>query len=435
MVIASAACDQLSPGCAAPLGASLVPGGVNFSVYARDASAVTLLLFDAADASAPSREIPLEGECHHTGHYWHGFVPELGAGQVYGYRVAGPAQPTADLRTDPLQLLLDPYAMALAVPNGYRRTRGQRRGDGEGWSQAIKSVVADLTAYEWQGDRPLNRAPRESIIYELHVKGFTAHPSSGVPQPRAGTYAGLIDKIPYLVDLGVTAVELLPVFQFDPQDAPGDLPNYWGYQPISFFVPHHAYSAHAMADGGALAVLDEFRDMVKALHRAGIEVILDVVFNHTAEADASGPTFSYRGLANSDYYLLDPDDPSRYIDDTGCLNTLNANNPVVRRLIRHSLRHWVEHFHIDGFRFDLASVLARDENGQPLPRPPILWDLDTDPVLAGTKLIAEAWDAAGLYQVGHFSGERWREWNGRFRDDVRRFLKGDPGQGPQWRSG
>jgi len=432
MVIASAADDQLTPGCSAPLGATLVPGGVNFSVYARDASAVALLLFDAAESANPSRVIPLDGESHHTGHYWHGFVPGLRAGQRYGYRVEGPDQPRADLRTDRQQLLLDPYAMALEVPNGYRRERGQRSdGDADGdlgWSTAIKSVVADLTTYDWQGDRPLNRPPRESIIYELHVKGFTAHSSSGVPQPRAGTYAGLIDKIPYLVDLGVTAVELLPVFQFDPQDAPGGLPNYWGYQPISFLVPHHAYSSQGMVGGGALAVLDEFRDMVKALHRAGIEVILDVVFNHTAEADASGPTFSYRGLANSDYYLLDPDDPSRYLDDTGCLNTLNANNPVVRRLIRHSLRHWVEHFHIDGFRFDLASVLARDENGQPLPRPPILWDLDTDPVLAGTKLIAEAWDAAGLYQVGSFSGERWREWNGRFRDDVRRFLKGDAGQ-------
>ncbi|MBM5799523.1 MAG: glycogen debranching enzyme, partial [Cyanobacteria bacterium K_DeepCast_35m_m2_023] len=251
------------------------------------------------------------------------------------------------------------------------------------------------------------------------------HASSGVPQATAGTYRGLIDKIPYLLNLGVTAVELLPVFQFDPQEAPGGHPNYWGYQPISFFVPHHGYGS---SSGGGLALLDEFRDMVKAFHRAGLEVILDVVFNHTAEDGGDGPIFSYRGLANADYYLLDPADPSRYIDDTGCHNTFNANNPIVRRLIRHSLRHWVEHFHIDGFRFDLASVLARDETGQPVPRPPILWDLDTDPVLAGTKLIAEAWDAAGLYQVGSFSGDRWQEWNGRFRDDLRRFVKGDPGQ-------
>ncbi len=426
-MIAAAAVDQLRAGSAAPLGASLDGSGVNFSLYARDVSAVELLLFETPQAAEPAQVIPLAGEVHHTGHYWHGSVSGLGAGQVYGFRVqSSEGETTAQSDVSQL-LLLDPYALALSVPQGYRRSQGQRWTAGEGWSQAIKAVVADLNRYDWEGDQPLNRPPRETIIYELHVKGFTAHPSSGVAQPRAGTYAGLIEKIPYLLDLGVTAVELLPVFQFDPQDAPGGLPNYWGYQPISFFVPHHAYGS----SGDGLAVLDEFRDMVKAFHRAGIEVILDVVFNHTAEADATGPTFSYRGLANSDYYLLDPADPSRYLDDTGCFNTLNANNPVVRRLIRHSLRHWVEQFHIDGFRFDLASVLARDEKGQPQPRPPILWDLDTDPVLAGTKLIAEAWDAAGLYQVGSFSGERWHEWNGRFRDDVRRFLKGDCGQAAQ----
>jgi len=417
----------LGRGQASPLGATLDDGGVNFSLYASDPAAVELCLFDALDDLEPAAVLPLVGEAHHTGHYWHGRVEGLTAGQLYGFRVHGPDPRPPGVWCDPQQLLLDPYAQALAVPPGYQRDRGQRRGP-RGWAEAIKGVVADLDAYDWQGDRPLNRPARESIIYELHVKGFTADASSGVPQARAGSYAGLIDKIPYLLDLGVTAVELLPVFQFDPQDAPAGLPNYWGYQPLSFFVPHHGYASNLRQGGEPLAVLDEFRDMVKAFHQAGIEVILDVVFNHTAEADADGPSFSYRGLANGDYYLLDADDRDRYIDDTGCRNTLNANNAVVRRLIRHSLRHWVEHFHIDGFRFDLASVLARDENGQPLPRPPILWDLDTDPVLAGTKLIAEAWDAAGLYQVGSFSGDRWQEWNGRFRDDVRRFLKGDGGQ-------
>lgn len=426
MVTCVATTPLLAPGQAAPLGATFDHGGVNFSLYARDATAVELCLFDAGESAEPSMVLPLLTEAHRTGFYWHIWVGGLGAGQLYGYRVHGPQESAAGLRCDPQTLLLDPYAQALAMPSGYGREQGQRRGD-QGWSTAIKSVVADLNTYDWQGDRPLNRPGRESIIYELHVKGFTAHPSSGLESDKAGTYAGLVDKIPYLQELGITAVELLPVFQFDPQDAPGDLPNYWGYQPISFLAPHLAYSAAWRQGSGALAVLDEFRDMVKALHQAGIEVILDVVFNHTAEADATGPTFSYRGLANADYYLLDPADPARYVDDTGCHNTLNANNPVVRRLIRHSLRHWVQHFHIDGFRFDLASVLARDESGKPVPRPPILWDLDTDPVLAGTKLIAEAWDAAGLYQVGSFSGDRWQEWNGRFRDDVRRFLKGDPG--------
>jgi glycogen operon protein len=258
------------------------------------------------------------------------------------------------------------------------------------------------------------------VIYELHVGGFTRHPSSGVAPGMAGTYAGLIEKIPYLQDLGVTAVELLPVFQFDPQDAPAGRVNYWGYQPASFFAPHHAYSSRKDAVGA----LDEFRDMVKALHRAGIEVILDVVFNHTTEGGDDGPTLCYRGLANEFYYILQ-NDKSRYADYSGCGNTLNANQPIVRRLIQDSLRHWVTQMHVDGFRFDLASILSRDGAGRLLPNPPVLWDIESDPLLAGTKLIAEAWDAAGLYQVGSFIGDTWQEWNGRFRDDVRRFLRAD----------
>jgi glycogen operon protein len=244
------------------------------------------------------------------------------------------------------------------------------------------------------------------VIYELHLRGFTAHPSAGLPPEQAGTYRGLISKIPYLQDLGITAVELLPVFAFDPLAAPDGRRNYWGYQPVSFFAPHPGYACSS----DPLAVIDEF---------------LDVVFNHTAEGDAEGPSFCFRGLADGDYYLHNDD--GSYIDDTGCGNTFNANHPVVRRLIRQSLRHWVQHLHVDGFRFDLASVLDRDQNGKPTPLSPILWDIDTDPVLAGTKLIAEAWDAAGLYQVGSFIGDNWQEWNGRFRDDVRHFLKGDGG--------
>jgi glycogen operon protein len=391
---------------------------VNLSLHVRDVEQVEVCLFDRFDAGEPSAVIRLAGEAHQTGHYWHGFLAGVGPGQIYGYRLLGP-------RVDASCLLLDPYGLAVAVPPGYRRERGQQR-DAGGWAHAMKSVVADLSCYDWEGDRPLRRPARETVIYELHVRGFTAHPSSGVAPDRAGTYAGLIEKIPYLQQLGVTAVELLPVFQFDPQAAPAGLPNYWGYQPISFFAPHQGYGS----GDDPLTVLDEFRDLVKALHRAGIEVILDVVFNHTAEGAAegpgAGPTFAYRGLAERDYYILNAEG-SGYVDDTGCGNTLNANNPVVRRLIRHSLRHWVEHMHVDGFRFDLASVLSRDESGNPEPRPPILFDIDTDPVLAGTKLIAEAWDAAGLYQVGSFVGESWQEWNGRFRDDLRRFLRGDPG--------
>ena len=233
------------------------------------------------------------------------------------------------------------------------------------------------------------------------MRGFTRHPSSGVAADKSGTYAGLIEKIPYLKDLGITAVELLPVFQFDPQDAPAGRVNYWGYQPVSFFAPHNAYSSRKEP----LDVLDEFRDMVKALHRAGIEVILDVVFNHTAEGDHAGPTLCYRGLANDFYYILEKD-KSCYADYSGCGNTLNANQPIVRRLIQDSLRYWVSQMHVDGFRFDLASILSRDEAGHPLPNPPVLWDIESDPLLAGTKLIAEAWDAAGLYQVGSIRGRR-----------------------------
>ncbi|HZA33405.1 MAG TPA: alpha-amylase family glycosyl hydrolase, partial [Vicinamibacterales bacterium] len=292
-------------------------------------------------------------------------------------------------------------------------------GAGRNAAVAMKSVVADCGRYDWEGDQPLRRPFAETIIYELHVRGFTQHASSGVRPATRGTYAGLIEKIPYLVDLGVTAVELLPVFQFDPQHAPRGV-NYWGYQPVSFFAPHHAFSSRKEP----LGVLDEFRDMVKALHRAGLEVILDVVFNHTTEDGADGPTMCYRGLANEFYYILQ-ENKSQYADYTGCGNTLNANEPIVRRLIQDSLRYWVTEMHVDGFRFDLASILSRDDAGRPLPNPPVLWDIESDPLLAGTKLIADAWDAAGLYQVGTFVGDTWQEWNGRFRDDVRRFLKGD----------
>jgi glycogen operon protein len=243
-----------------------------------------------------------------------------------------------------------------------------------------------------------------------------------VDEARRGTYAGFIEKIPYLRDLGITAVELLPIFQFDAQDAPPGRVNYWGYQPVSFFAPHQAYSSRP----APLHVLDELRDMVKALHRAGLEVILDVVFNHTTEGGADGPTLCHRGLANSTYYILDPQSGG-YADYTGCGNTLNTNHRVVRRMILDSLRYWVSEMHVDGFRFDLASVLSRDESGRPVKDPPVLWDIESDPVLAGTKLIAEAWDGGGLYQVGSFVGDAWHEWNGRFRDDVRRFMRGEPG--------
>ncbi|HZD48257.1 MAG TPA: alpha-amylase family glycosyl hydrolase, partial [Silvibacterium sp.] len=410
----------VTSGASAPLGATVRPGGVNFSVFSKGAVLVELLLFDDANAIWPAKVIPLKADGHLTHHYWHVFVPDLQPGQAYVYRAHGPFAPEHGSRFDAEKMLLDPYGLAVSVPERYDRWAAARPGDNA--AAAMKSVVADPNRYEWEGDLPLNRPFAETVIYELHVAGFTRHPSSGVPTNQRGTYAGLVHKIPYLKDLGITAVELLPVFQFDAQDCPPGKTNYWGYAPISFFAPHQGYSSQK----NSLAVLDEFRNMVKALHRAGLEVILDVVFNHTTEGGVTGPTLCYRGLANDVYYILEKD-KSRYADYTGCGNTLNGNQAVVRRLIRDSLHYWVTQMHVDGFRFDLASILSRDEQGRPLPNPPVLWDIETDPLLAGTKLIAEAWDAAGLYQVGSFIGDRWQEWNGRFRDDVRRFLKGDNG--------
>jgi isoamylase len=407
-------------GSSFPIGPTLTPDGVNFSVYSQRATAMDVLLFDDIADPAPADVIALDRTTNRTGGYWHGFVRGLGQGQAYAFRARGPWRPAEGIRFDERLVLLDPYGRGVAVPPGYARDVSPSAPDSMG--RAMKSVVVDLAAYDWEGDRPLNRPLHDTVIYEAHVRGFTAHPNSGVADARRGTYAGFIERIPYLVDLGVSAVELLPVFQFDRLAAPGGRPNYWGYQPVSYFAPHAPFSSRPDALGAA----DEFRDLVKALHRAGLEVILDVVYNHTAEAGLDGPTFCFRGLANEEYYLLDGH--GGYADYSGTGNSLDANAAVVRRLIVDSLRFWVAEMHVDGFRFDLASVLSRDEDGRPLARPPILWDIDSDPVLAGTKLIAEAWDAAGLYQVGSFVGDRWVEWNGRFRDDVRAFVRSDPGR-------
>ena len=411
---------QVGRGKCFPIGATVHPQGVNFCLYSKHSTLVELLLFDHEDDAKPSEIIPLDPRQHRTYHYWRVFVPNAKAGQIYGFRVAGPFQPERGLRFDPDKVLLDPYGLAVAVPQSYSREAASRPGDNT--ARALKSVVVDPSQYNWERDVPLKIPFVRTIIYELHVGGFTRHPNSGVAPEKRGTYAGLIEKIPYLQGLGITAVELLPVFQFDKHDCPPGLINYWGYAPISFFAPHQAYSSRR----DPLGPIDEFRDMVKALHRAGIEVILDVVFNHTAEGSHEGPNLCFRGLANDTYYILE-NDRSRYANYTGCGNTLNANHPIVRRMILDSLRYWVTHMHVDGFRFDLASILSRDESGRPLANPPILWDIESEPMLAGAKLIAEAWDPGGLYQVGSFIGDSWNEWNGRFRDDVRSFLKSDTG--------
>jgi isoamylase len=413
--------DGYEKGGSSPLGATPSPDGVNFSVFSRHATGVELLLFDGVDDSKAASVVRLDPSANRTSYYWHVFVPNVRPGQLYGYRVEGPFDPSSGMRFDPAKVLLDPYGRGVMVPSAYDRAAARHPGDNTG--TAMKSLVVDVSAYDWEGDVPLQRPSSRTIVYEMHVRGFTRHPSAGLPEQTRGTFAGLIEKIPYLQRLGITAVELMPVFQFDPQDSPPGLVNYWGYAPVSFFAPHRGYSSRR----DPLGPVDEFRDMVKALHRAGLEVILDVVFNHTAEGDHVGPTLSFRGLDNTTYYILEEADRSRYANYSGTGNTLNANHPVVRRMIVDSLRYWVAAMHVDGFRFDLASILERDESGNVMPSPPVLRDIESDPTLAGTKLIAEAWDAAGLYQVGSFVGDCWKEWNGRFRDDVRSFFRGEEG--------
>ena len=343
--------QETKEGRSSPLGATLSPEGANFSVYSKHATGIELLLFNRVDDARPARVIPIDPSTNRAYHYWHVFVPGVKAGQIYGYRVHGRSDPANGMRFDPAKILLDPYGRGVVVPKNYSREAARKEGDNT--ATAMKSVVVDPLAYDWEDDSPLKRPSQRTIVYEMHVRGFTCHPSSGVAEKTRGTFAGLIDKIPYLQQLRITAVELLPVFQFDAQDSRPGLVNYWGYAPVAFFAPHHAYSSRQ----DPLGPLDEFRDMVKALHRAGIEVILDVVFNHTAEGNHNGPTLSFRGLDNSTYYILDQD-RSRYANYSGTGNTLNANQPIVRRMIVDSLRYWVEEMHVDGFRFDLAAICA-----------------------------------------------------------------------------
>lgn len=407
-------------GEAHPLGASVQESGVNFSLYSKDASRVLLHLFEDADATCPSHTFELNPLRHKRGHYWFIFVCNIGHGQIYGFQVDGPWLPEKGLRFDKDKILIDPYSQAICFGNNYRRERAI--GPGGNMDACMKSLVVDQLGFDWQGVPVPSHSLTETIIYEMHVGGFTKHPNSGVAADKRGTFAGVIEKIPYLKALGVTAVELLPVQQFDVSDAPDGHSNYWGYSPINFFSVHAGYSV----DNDPLSAINEFKTMVRELHKADIEVILDVVFNHTAEGDENGPTFCFKGLQNGAYYLVDKKN-GQYRNYSGCGNTCNANHSVFRRMIIDALHFWVTEMRVDGFRFDLASVLARDSRGQPMKEPPLLWSIDSDPILCGTKIIAEAWDAAGLYQVGSFIGDRWNEWNGKFRDDVRAFWRGDNG--------
>jgi glycogen operon protein len=417
---------RLRPGRPHPLGATPDETGCNFSLFSQHAKSVTLLLFDRHDAVRPMASLSLDPAVNRSFHLWHAHVEGVRPGMQYAFRVGGPDAPELGLRFDSQKVLIDPYARANT------RTLWQRAmacAPGDNVAASLRSVVVDTRSHDWQGDRPLARPMAETIIYEMHVGGFTRHPSSGVRHP--GTFSGVVEKIPYLKALGVTAVELLPVFEFDDTTCwthdGRTLRNYWGYSPIGFFAPHPGYCVGAHHE----AQVAEFRAMVRALHAAGIEVILDVVYNHTEEGNHDGPVISFKGLANDVFYHLDPQDPCRYADFSGCGNAVNANHPVPQKVIIDSLRYWVEEMHVDGFRFDLASALSRGEDGAPMAHPPVLWQIELDDRLAETKLIAEAWDAAGLYQVGHFPGARWAEWNGRFRDDMRRFLRGEAGMAGQ----
>lgn len=424
------------PGSPYIFGATLNEDGCNFALFSRHATAVTLLLFDRPDSETPAHSFPLDPTDNKTGNVWHILIHGIQQGQLYGYTVDGPYQPKEGHRFNKTKLLLDPYAKAVVGnyhwddPAAYEYTFGTSPLDSNpntqtNYGKVGKCVVVDDADFDWDGDKPLNIPLKETIIYEMHVRGFTRHPSSNVQYP--GTYIGVIEKIPYLKDLGITTLELLPVHGFNPYEnfrknpRTGErLYNYWGYSTLSFFAPDEWYSTN----GDGLQAVREFKEMVKALHQAGIEVILDVVYNHTGEGNEYGPTHSFKGIDNAVYYMLEKD--GRNLNYSGCGNTLNCNHPVVKRLILDSLRYWVVDMHVDGFRFDLAAILGRDQEGRWVPDYSVLNEISHDPILSNTKLIAEGWDAAGLYKLGGFP-HGWAEWNADFRDTVRAFIRGDTG--------
>ena len=422
-------------------GAVLTEGGVNFSIYSRDATKVSLVLFENEYDQKPARVIDFDPHKNRTGDVWHIYIEGLGAGTLYLYKVDGPYIPPKGLRFNSNKYLFDPYAKAFTPGSVFRSYNkqwkqgfdGNMGGELQDLSDFPKCVVVDDDGFDWEGDTPINRPLEHTVIYETHVKGFTASSTSGVAREVAGTYCGFAQKADYLKKLGITAVELLPVFEFDENENANTNPrtgetlvNYWGYSTIGFFAPKTSYAA----DKGPGGPVREFKQMVKDLHKAGIEVILDVVYNHTAEGNERGYTFEFRGLQNDVYYSLPPSDKNYYMNFSGCGNSVNCNNPITSAFILDSLRYWVLEMHVDGFRFDLASILSRSPSGAPIcgDLPSLTVAINDDPILSKTKIIAEPWDCAGLYQLGGFPGgtkNRWSEWNGRFRDDIRRFIRGD----------
>ena len=393
----------------------------NFAVYSEHAESVTLLLYSATDLVNPVFTYRFDFLRNKSGRVWHCriLVADMGEACYYAYSVSGPTG--LPLHTfDPQKILLDPYAKCVFFPSGFDRTLAMREGSNAGGAP-LGTLAAQRAVFDWEGDQ-LQHHESDAIIYELHVKGFTRNPNSGVDSSRAGTYAGLVEKIPYLKELGVTVVELMPVFQRDPHEG-----DYWGYMPLNFFAPHAQYACSRRDDEQHI----EFRNMVKALHGAGIGVVLDVVYNHTSEGDQNGPIYSYKGIDGPGYYMRSSDPASPYANYSGTGNTLNFDQAHVRKLVMDSLRYWRREMHIDGFRFDLASVFSRNADGSlNCGDAPIFNELAADPELGQIRLIAEPWDT-GAYQLGRgFPGMTWHQWNGRFRDDIRRFVKGDPGLVP-----
>jgi glycogen operon protein len=428
---------NIRAGSPLPFGTHESGGGVNFALFSRNAIRVQLELFAHPEDITPAQVIDLDSRCHRTGDVWHVWVEGISIGQLYAYRVDGPYKPSEGHRFNSHRLLLDPFATAIArlPPWNFSSARGYDPSAPEqdlalstvDNSKSMPKCIVVNESFDWGADQPLRHSWSMTVIYETHVRGFTIRPQSGVDHP--GTYRGVLEKIPYLNSLGVTAVELMPVQEFNENSVTRENPrtnqllkNYWGYDPVVFCAPKASYSG----SGGLGQQKLEFKEMVKALHGAGIEVILDMVFNHTAEGDELGPTLCFRGIDNAIFYILE-DDKRYYKDFTGTGDTINANHPVVRDHILSALRYWMVEMHVDGFRFDLASVLGRDETGKLLANSPLLQRIAEDPILRDVKIIAEAWDAAGAYEVGSFSEQRWAEWNGRYRDDVRRFWRGDDG--------
>ena len=425
-------------GSPTPLGVTYIPEerAFNFALYSQNAREVTLLLYGADDFVTPLAEHWLEPLAHKTKRVWHCRLPEaeLAGAAYYAYRVNGPAPhgPNQWHAFDPDKILLDPYAKRVFFPPGFSRAAACRAGSNAGRAplgvirpepgSSIQLSSSSSLSYGTSTRRARPRHYSDAIIYELHVRGFTQSESSGIAAEKRGTFAGLIEKIPYLQDLGVTIVELMPVHQFDPQEN-----NFWGYMTLNFFCPHLRYAANQQA------AIAEFKQLVSALHAAGIEVILDVVYNHTAEANHTGPIYSFKGIDNASFYLMTQDPAQPYANFSGTGNTLNVSDPFVRNLILDSLRYWATEMQVDGFRFDLASILTRSEDGRiDWDDPPLLSAIRTDPILAETRLIAEPWDAAGAYQLGTgFPGMFWHQWNGQFRDDLRRFVRGDAGMVPK----